>query len=526
MTLPDEAERIILRRFRREIDLLVDAGGTVTSQAFRRIGSLDESSIARFTEQAGPALNNVSARAGASASGLTAMLTDSPVGVPDVAIPDWRGPYTAGWRALGEGAEFDDAFERAASVAEATGQNAVASTAREAVAASAPAGTTWRRITDGDACDWCIKVAQQIYKSASSANFGHDRCACMVVPSESAANAPGGPSEAAVDMPPEVDVSNLSAAAKRALRVPDEIATEAKKLAPKRPPRVYGVEDADVIAAAQRAGVSADEVLVARKRIGDVKGAMYDAAERVQARTFMDLDRWEALKMRTPPKLTKGSRGKVGDYDFLERLDTSERRRLSRNYYENGGDGPDLIAQRMKQAGVNPGGSDDELIGQWLQTTREYEAAGAIRRGKIPSRNAYSGSIDVDDLIEIEGGYSPTTILGSADDLDVAAHIAAVDREGLADEAIQYLSEAINAIEGPPPFRMSFQSWEDEVRTLEYGLREFPAEMPENARRRLAEIVPQYLDNGQDYEDLYAAIVTKAKQAGLEVPDYVGIPWQ
>ena len=73
---------------------------------------------------------------------------------------------------------------------------------------------------------------------------------------------------------------------------------------------------------------------------------------------------------------------------------------------------------------------------------------------------------------------------------------------------------------------MNFLSWEEEVRTLEYGLREFADEMPRESRERLAELVPAALDDGQDFEDLYALIVSTARRAGEEIPDHARIPWQ
>jgi hypothetical protein len=115
-----------------------------------------------------------------------------------------------------------------------------------------------------------------------------------------------------------------------------------------------------------------------------------------------------------------------------------------------------------------------------------------------------------------------------ADDLDAAGHIAGFDADDLAEDALQYLGrEATNPQHGPSPYRMSFQSWEEEVRELEYGFRNYPGEMPANARARYRELVPEFVDEpGLDFEDLYARIVTTARQAGEEVPDYARIPWQ
>lgn len=290
------------------------------------------------------------------------------------------------------------------------------------------------------------------------------------------------------------------------------------------------VDSPDVIRVAERNGVAPDDVIAALERLPAVRKEIAEAATRAQADVFDELYSYNnAWKIQRPPKA--GARNPDGSpvgragWDFLERLDERERARLSRQWYDDSDVyAPDVLAQTI--GAVNPQYADsvDAAIEHWLDLTRRYEATGALRRGKLPSSRAYSGTIDADDLIESR--YNVRTVLGS-DDLDAAGHLAQIDVDDLAEDALQYLGEAANPQHGSSPYRMSFQRWEEEVRELEYGLDNYPGEMPANARDRLAELVPRYIDEpGLDYEDLYTRIVTTARQAGEEVPDYARIPWE
>ena len=40
----------------------------------------------------------------------------------------------------------------------------------------------WRRVPGPKACQWCRTIAGQLYKTSETADFGHARCDCVVVP--------------------------------------------------------------------------------------------------------------------------------------------------------------------------------------------------------------------------------------------------------------------------------------------------------------------------------------------------------
>lgn len=285
-------------------------------------------------------------------------------------------------------------------------------------------------------------------------------------------------------------------------------------------------DDPEVLRVAERFGVEPDEVLSARARVADVRKVAREEAARIQADALRELDRLDSVRLRNPPRIGSktgtGTSARRGEWDWLEQIDERERARLSRQWY-GGTSAPDQMAFEMS-AKLGRDLSTDEAVELWLQLNRRAEAAGALRRGKIPSSRAYSDAIDVDRLLPelADEGYSPEIIFG--DDLAAAGHVAQVERELIRREAENLLGRAMDAIEGPNPYRMSYQSWYEEVADLEYAIREGFASATD--RRRYAELVPQYLDEpGLDFEELYARIVTTARHAGEEVPDHARIPW-
>lgn len=333
------------------------------------------------------------------------------------------------------------------------------------------------------------------------------------------------------NLPPERVAAELNEKARRRAADAAELRAEARDLT---------VDHPRVIAAADKYGVRPDDVLAARPRVREVRRAIAEEATRVQAAAFGDLDQWDTLKVTRPPRSTArtaaGAQRRRGEYDWLERLDERERARLSRAWYTDSPTGaPDLIGEELRRRGLVS--SDDEAIALWLDRTRTSEAAGALRRGRLPSERAYSGELDVDRLLPgIEAdGYSVTRILG--DDLDAAGHIAAVERRTLQRDAEQFLGAGLDPELGPPAYRMSFQTWQGEVADLEHAVRygngvdlrygdDIVSLTADEAVDRLAELVPYYLDEpGTTFEELYTRIIATAGKAGREVPDYVRIPW-
>lgn len=289
--------------------------------------------------------------------------------------------------------------------------------------------------------------------------------------------------------------------------------------------------------AAAKYGVTVAELEQARKRLPEFRAWARAEAKRVQGEAFATLDRADVLHMDRPvPKnaaglvqRSKGIKGARlgGEWDWLEGLDEGERSRLRRAFRagDNGGS-PDNIADRLRQAGlVTEDLSDDEVIAQvWLPLNRQVEAAGALARGKLPSPRAYSGAIDPDTLLPAleEEGFKASAIF-DPDDLEGAGHIASVWREQAYTEARRALSSQLYPVHGPAPWRMTFDSFAEEVADLEYAV-ENGLDDADFARARLRELIPFDLDEpGLSLAELYDNIIATARLADEDVAEWIEV---
>lgn len=154
-----------------------------------RLGSYEESDISRYATQAAPVLDG----AKRSAVALSAAFFSGATGIrvqgvrPDVVIvtPRIDHPFHAAWHAVNMGRDWSDALQVGRSQAQAVGVDFVQSVTRrtgDAVAARTGRDVRWRRVPRPDTCAWCATVSGQLYRTAESADFGHDRCSCVVVP--------------------------------------------------------------------------------------------------------------------------------------------------------------------------------------------------------------------------------------------------------------------------------------------------------------------------------------------------------
>lgn len=425
----------------------------------------------------------------------------------------------------------DDAVARTAIMAEelATVDVAVAGRRAEAVYGSLDKRVVgWRRVPNASACAFCRTIATRTY-SVERLAPAHRSCKCGTEPVTE--QVPAGDDivdRDAVDRLNRngVTVDTHTGPNLNTVTIPDEIVD---------PPSTRGLPkgsrfadgDPYILDLAASHGVTPDEIFAAQGRVSAVRQQIRDAAAVLHDQHARRLYQWNAEQIRGPGAY----RGQKlpPEYDWYRGLDQREKGRLSRKYFDADAPTPDVFAQQIASNDASLAGLDyEDVIEEWLRVGREYDAAGAMRRGKLPSARAYSDNIDIDNiLVDVaDDGYSPRIVLGN-NDLEAAAHIASAEKNIAVREALDYLGDAATAPKhGPSPYKMSYQAWEDEVRSLEYGLKEYPGEMAANAKERLLELVPQYLDDGQTYEDLYAIIVDTAHRAGEEVPDYARIVWR
>lgn len=338
------------------------------------------------------------------------------------------------------------------------------------------------------------------------------------------------------------DTPSVIRAAQRRNVSPEQIIDElelkrADRLAEQRAERelrrqLTDVDSDEVRKLADAYDVTPDEIVANVAKVPQARRTMSDAATKVQLDAFETLDTWDARKLGRPRR----TRGKLPpEWDWLSELDDAEVKRLRRSWFDDPEifDPPDVLADRIGNALSTDLSVDDAIARRWLEQTRRYEAAGSIRRGKAPSARAYSGRVDVDGLLEgaiddaDEFTLRPSEVVGRSDG-DVAGRLAQLARTADRADAELYLDDALRATTGdPPPWRMSFQSFEAELRDLESGLRNTPADVRPDGVDRLRELVPTYLDDdGTSYEELYGRIIDTARRAGQDVPDYARIPWE
>lgn len=178
-----------IARFRRQLAVYRNRTSALLVTAWAALPAYDEENIEEFTEAtATPLVAAKRASVALSAAFYAIALTIPPVGVdPDDidVLPDLRGPFLATWHALTMGRGIDEAIRVGRSTASATAYDFVQSTSRrtgDLVVARADIDTGWRRVPGAKACDWCRMVATQTYRTAESADFGHQRDDCIAVP--------------------------------------------------------------------------------------------------------------------------------------------------------------------------------------------------------------------------------------------------------------------------------------------------------------------------------------------------------
>ena len=184
--LPEETLVALLLRFESRIDLIRRRTATNVGAAWSAVTDYTDADAAEFVRRVAPALDAASSAAAQTAHGLfSSMLgiTPPPYDLAALRLPDPRGPFLAVWHAFNEGRPLAEAAAAGASRAEALGFDTVQSSARQ-IGDQLGEGRVrgWRRVPGAGACVWCQTIAGQLYATAETADFGHNRCDCVAVP--------------------------------------------------------------------------------------------------------------------------------------------------------------------------------------------------------------------------------------------------------------------------------------------------------------------------------------------------------
>lgn len=154
-----------------------------------QLGTYTDEDIERFIVSTAPAIKGAKRATVATSAGFFALATQTrPIAIrpQDVPVePRITHPFLATWHALKEDRPYAEAVSAGRSQANAVGFDFVQSTSRRTGDIAAERSGTqvrWQRVPGGNACDWCITVAGQLYRTAESADFGHDRCDCAAIP--------------------------------------------------------------------------------------------------------------------------------------------------------------------------------------------------------------------------------------------------------------------------------------------------------------------------------------------------------
>lgn len=184
---PEAAQVSITRAFQGRLERIHTRAGALTAVEWDRLGSWDDGDVVRFEQQVAPVLDAARRATVNASAGYYSLMTDSPpVVVPDAAIAvqaNLRAPFTAYWHGLAERRPWDEALAAGRARALSTAVDYVASTSRRTASFVNGDGIVgWRRVLTGNSCRWCATVSTQRYRSAESADFGHDHCDCIVAP--------------------------------------------------------------------------------------------------------------------------------------------------------------------------------------------------------------------------------------------------------------------------------------------------------------------------------------------------------
>lgn len=218
----------------------------------------------------------------------------------------------------------------------------------------------------------------------------------------------------------------------------------------------------------------------------------------------------------------------AGSWDWLEQVDEHELKRYQRWWDTSKRGELDGWAKTWGDAHGMAGWDTQQVVDEWRRRVDRFDAAKALRVGKLPSPRAYPG-LDVGALVpELEReGWDIARLMGGAD--DAAAHVLDVWEARGGVEAQRELGALGDYTQGPAPWRMTQWSYEAELYDVEAAIVDYeldPAGIPAALVARWQELVPGGQLMSRDElsglplppTTLWETIVALARRAGYEVP--------
>lgn len=179
----------VLSRYRRQLARYRDRTSLALVGAWDALDGHDKDNFDQYVELTAVPLGAGQAAAVSLSSAMFALTLDvPPVGVAATDLdlkPDLWGPFRATWHARKTGRPEPEALAAGRSTAQSSGFDFIQSSARrtgDLVASASGVDVRWQRFTIGTSCEWCHLVAGDHYRTAESADFGHERCDCDAIP--------------------------------------------------------------------------------------------------------------------------------------------------------------------------------------------------------------------------------------------------------------------------------------------------------------------------------------------------------
>lgn len=279
-----------------------------------------------------------------------------------------------------------------------------------------------------------------------------------------------------------------------------------------------------------------DELAQGAAALPDLRRAIRAEAHREADAAWQELGYLESPFPPTPPVAVpstsllgrKEFRRGAGSWDWLEQVDEHELKRYRRWFDPSKRGELDGWATAWGDAHGMASWDTQQVVDEWRRRVDRFDAAKALRVGKLPSPRAYPG-LDVNALVpDLEReGWDVARLLAGGD--DAAVHVLEVWETQGAVEAQRELGALIDYTQGPAPWRMTQWSYESELYEIEGALADYeldPAGAPAALVARWHELVPGGQLMSRDElsglplppTTLWETIVTLARIAGYEVP--------